>query len=112
MALVGQKNGVIRCQPVPDSKSLKDLKHYWSNGFHDNEYGHLTHICFSFDERFVFSAGSDSNIFGYFFNVTPEALERAKVEKIRIATKVVKTGEYKWSENTSLLFIFSRTMKK
>jgi hypothetical protein len=68
------------------------LKHYWSYGFHDNEYGHLTNICLSFDERFIFSAGSDSNIFGYLFNTGLETVEKAKVERIRIATQVTKSA--------------------
>ena len=87
-AFIGQKNGVVRYQPVPDSKSLRDIKDYWSYGFHDNEYGHLTNICLSFDERFIFTSGSDSNIFGCLFNTHQEALEKAKAERIRIATKV------------------------
>lgn len=73
---------------MPDTKSIRDLQHYWSYGYHDNEYGRITNISLSFDERFVFSAGADSNIFGCLFNSPPEALEKAREERIRVATKV------------------------
>jgi hypothetical protein len=43
----------------------------------------------SFDERFIFSAGSDSNIFGSLFNTSLDALEKAKTERIRVASKVI-----------------------
>ena len=88
--VIGQKNGVIRVQPMPESKLVEDIKHYWSYGYHDNEYGHITHLSLSYDEKFLFSAGADSNIFGILFNSSMEALENAKKEPIRVTYKVSK----------------------
>ncbi len=85
---MGEKNGVIRVQPIPESKLLEDSKHFWSYGFHDNEYGSITNICLSYDEKFLFSAGNDSNIFGVLFNSTLDDLEKASHQKIRITCKV------------------------
>jgi len=86
--VIGQKNGVIRVQPMPESKLIEDIKHYWSYGYHDNEYGHITHLSLSYDEKFLFSAGADSNIFGILFNSSMEVLDKAKAEPIRVTCKV------------------------
>lgn len=73
---------------MEDSKAIEDIKHYWSYGFHDNDYGHVTSISLSYDEKFLFSAGADSNIFGILFNSTQKDLENARKEKIQIQSKV------------------------
>ncbi len=87
-AFIGQKNGVIRYQPVPSSESIADIKHYWSQGYHDTDYGCVRHICLSHDEKFVFSIGNDSNIFACLFNCTADTLEQAKNDPIHIPNKV------------------------
>lgn len=86
---IGQKNGVVRLEPVPESGRIEDIKHYWAYSFHDSDYGHVTHMCLSHDEKFLFSVGADSNIFGILFvNSTLDDLERAKTQKIRINCQV------------------------
>lgn len=85
--IIGQKNGAIRVQQMTESRLIEESKQYWSYGFHDNEYGHISNICFSHDEKFIFSAGSDSNIFGLFFNSTQKDLEEARKQPITIACK-------------------------
>jgi hypothetical protein len=88
---MGQKNGVVRIQPMPESKLIEEAKSYWSCGFHDNEYGQITNLCLSFDEKFLFSVGADSNIFGTAFNSsTPMeiSLEKAKQGAIEAQTKL------------------------
>lgn len=79
---------MIRVQPMPDSKLIEEMKHYWSTSFHDNEYGHITGLCLSYDEKFLFSVGADSNIFGILFNTSMEDLEKAKAEKIKLTCQV------------------------
>jgi hypothetical protein len=73
---------------MPDTKSLHDMKHYWSYGYHDNEHGSIVHIAMSFDEKLVFSVARDSNIFGFIFTSTPDVLEKLKSEKIRLPSHV------------------------
>jgi hypothetical protein len=41
------------------------LEEYWSRGSHDSEYGVVTHLITSYDDRFALSGGADGNIFGY-----------------------------------------------
>ena len=77
---------MIRIQPMPESKKIEDLKHYWSNCFHDNDYGKITNIALSHDEKFMFSAGGDSNIFGFLFNTDKSLLERMRNEKLRLVS--------------------------
>lgn len=86
--LIGEKNGTLRIQPMPDSKKIEDIKDYWSYGFHDTDYGAITNLEFSFNEKFLFSTGSDSNIFGLLFNCGPEELEKCKQEPIKLGTDV------------------------
>jgi cilia- and flagella-associated protein 44 len=69
---------------MTETKLIEDVKDYWSYGFHDNEYGTVTNICLSYNEKFLFSVGADSNIFGILFNCDEVELERAKLEKIKV----------------------------
>ncbi len=86
--IIGEKNGVIRCQPIPSSKKVEDIQNYWSYGFHDNDYGVITDMDLSFNQRFLFTVGADSNIFGILFNCDVDELEKAKQEKIKIGNNV------------------------
>lgn len=87
--LIGEKNGVLRVQPMDDSKKMENLKSYWSYGFHDVDYGQITNICLSYDEKYLFSVGADSNIFGILFNSSLDDLEKAKQDKIKISASLV-----------------------
>ena len=61
------------------------MKEFWAAGFHDTDSGRVTGLCLSYDERFMFSIGSDSNIFGLLFNVGIEELDRARADnRIRV----------------------------
>lgn len=92
--MIGEKNGVLRIQPMDESKKLENLKSYWSYGFHDVDYGVVTNICLSYDEKYLFSVGADSNIFGMLFNSTAEDLEKAKQEKLKFSSAMVKNLEF------------------
>jgi hypothetical protein len=89
--IMGQRNGVVRIQPMSDTKLIEDAKSYWSYGFHDNEYGQITNLCLSYDEKYLFSVGADSNIFGTAFNSpTPVdvSLEQAKQAAMQAQAKL------------------------
>ena len=86
--IIGGKNGSLRIQPTADTGKIEDIKNYWSYGFHDTDYGTITNIELSFNEKFLFSAGQDSNIFGMLFNCGPEELEKAKNDPINLGTDV------------------------
>ncbi len=62
---VGLKNGFIRVYPYNDGQVFGSLDEYWTRGSHDSEYGVVTHLVTSFDDRFALSGGEDGNIFGY-----------------------------------------------
>ena len=79
---------MLRIQPVPDSKKVDEIKNYWSYGFHDNDYGIITDMDLSFNEKFLFSVGADSNIFGILFNCSDEELEKAKLDSIKLTVAV------------------------
>lgn len=91
---IGQKNGVIRIDPVPETKKIEDMKHYWSYSFHDCDYGQINRMCLSHDEKFLFSVGADSNIFGILFNASLDDLERARAQKIRLTCQVRSPDQF------------------
>jgi len=38
---------------------------YWSLPMHDNDYGAVTQLASSYDEKFIFSVGRDGNFFAF-----------------------------------------------
>ena len=65
MVFVGLQNGFIRIYPYVPTQIFQSLDNYWTSGSHDNEYGAITHLITSFDDRFILSGGADGNLFGY-----------------------------------------------
>jgi hypothetical protein len=65
LIFVGLKNGFIRVYPYDGPQIFQSLEEYWTRGSHDSEYGTVTHLVTSFDDRFGLSGGADGNIFGY-----------------------------------------------
>lgn len=59
------KNGFIRVYPYSATQVFESLDKFWTTGAHDTEYGPVTHLVTSFDDRFALSGGDDGNIFGY-----------------------------------------------
>jgi len=38
---------------------------YWSLPIHDNDFGSITQLASSFDNKFIFSVGRDGNFFAF-----------------------------------------------
>ncbi|CAG2058060.1 unnamed protein product [Timema podura] len=77
--ILGMQDGRIRVQRVnPNDHS--DMTDYWLYSMHDNTNGIINKICFSYDERYLFTCGVDGNIFSYTFNVPEE--DYPKVQSI------------------------------
>ena len=89
---MGMENGIIRIQSVEDAvkadtddarpydQSQADLSKmgaYWMQTVHDNNYGSITSITPSHDNRFVMTCGADGNIF-VFEMMSDEKIEEAK----------------------------------
>ena len=55
----------MRVYPYAGPQIFESLDKYWTRGAHDSEYGSVTHLATSFDDRFALSGGADGNIFGY-----------------------------------------------
>ncbi|XP_053421789.1 cilia- and flagella-associated protein 44 [Nycticebus coucang] len=71
MMFCGMRNGAIRIYVLSeDDLSLPSLMDYWHFNVHDNNYGCIKSIATSFDDRFLMTAGADSNIF--VFNIFSE----------------------------------------
>ncbi|KAK2818850.1 hypothetical protein Q5P01_024411 [Channa striata] len=77
LLLCGMHSGSIRVYPLqPADHSLTSMQAYWALTVHDNQYGHLQHICCSHDDQFVLTGGDDGNIFSFSL-LPPEELQKA-----------------------------------
>ncbi|XP_065821986.1 cilia- and flagella-associated protein 44 isoform X2 [Labrus bergylta] len=76
LLLCGMHSGFIRIYLLqPGDHTLTSMHAYWTLSSHDNQYGHLRHICCSHDDRFVLTAGDDGNIFSFSL-LPPEELQK------------------------------------
>ncbi|KAI4548407.1 hypothetical protein MG293_000737 [Ovis ammon polii] len=82
MMFCGMQNGAIRVYILSkNDSSLTSMEDYWQYNVHDNNYGRVNAISTSFDDRFLVTAGADSNIF--VFNIFSE-FELKKVVKAKV----------------------------
>ncbi|XP_077479002.1 cilia- and flagella-associated protein 44-like [Stigmatopora argus] len=80
LMLCGMNSGSIRVYPLEaDDYTLTSMQAYWELGIHDSNYGHLRHICCSYDDQFVLTAGDDGNIFS--FNMLSSEELQKEIEK-------------------------------
>ncbi|XP_045142087.1 cilia- and flagella-associated protein 44 [Echinops telfairi] len=71
MMFCGMENGAVRIYVLHrNDTSLSSMKEFWHLSIHDNDYGRIKNIATSFDNRFLVTAGGDSNIF--VFNIFSE----------------------------------------
>nr|XP_018898031.1 PREDICTED: uncharacterized protein LOC109031139 [Bemisia tabaci] len=63
-------NGKIRVTETDVDQS--DFSKFWELSMHDNFNGLIPKLCLSHDQRFLFSCGSDGNIFAYTLNCCSE----------------------------------------
>ncbi|GLH13924.1 WD repeat-containing protein 52 [Gryllus bimaculatus] len=62
--ILGMQDGKIRvCRKNPNN--ISDLSDYWALSMHDNDNGIIPQMCFSYDNKFMFSCGRDGNVFAY-----------------------------------------------
>ncbi|CAM4635885.1 unnamed protein product [Leuciscus chuanchicus] len=99
LLLCGMEDGSIRAYPVQASDhQLSSMQAYWALSVHDNQYGRVCHLRFSFDDMFVLTAGEDGNIFS--FSCLPEEelqkamqLKHAKVPSPRVGLELEKAAQ-------------------
>ena len=66
---MGMQDGTLRIYPLKQG-DLANMDHYWALNVHDNDYGLVTSLSVSHDDKFLFSVGCDGNFFA--FNVMQE----------------------------------------
>lgn len=64
--IFAMQDGSIRVNKV-NPRDHTDLSDYWQLPMHDNSNGFISKMCFSFNEKYFFTAGHDGNIFAYQF---------------------------------------------
>ncbi|XP_041667527.1 cilia- and flagella-associated protein 44 [Cheilinus undulatus] len=81
LLVCGMHSGFIRIYPLqPGDHNLTSVQAYWTLSVHDNQFGHLWHICCSYDDHFVLTAGDDGNIFSFTL-IPPEELQKSLQRK-------------------------------
>lgn len=65
--IFGMSDGKIRINRI--KADWRDLSDFWQLSMHDNFFGKIAAIKFSFDKKFMFSIGSDGNLFSYNWNL-------------------------------------------
>jgi len=91
--MFGMANGCIRIQPIHNNDPGL-MGPYWSLTIHDNDYGIVTQLASSFDDKFMFSVGGDGNFFAFTVDekrvdqqetiVTTLKVPSAKVSSVRL----------------------------
>lgn len=66
--IFGMSNGQIRINRV-SNEDWRDLSHYWLLSMHDNFFGKIPALRFSHDNKYLFTIGSDGNLFAYNWNL-------------------------------------------
>ncbi|XP_061656400.1 cilia- and flagella-associated protein 44-like isoform X3 [Syngnathoides biaculeatus] len=81
----GMHSGSIRVYPLdPDDHALTSMQPYWELSIHDSNYGHLRHICCSYDDQFVLTAGDDGNIFSFSLLSDEELQKELRKKKAKV----------------------------
>lgn len=76
LVFVGLKNGFLRIYPYAGKQVFESLEQYWTRAAHDSEYGVVTHLALSYDDRVALSGGEDGNIFGYVIKDDVNAIQQ------------------------------------
>ena len=99
------ENGIVRVQAVESTEQndrqpntnqadLSCLSSYWMLNVHDNNYGRITSLVPSFDDRHIFSSAADGNFF-VFSMMSTEQIEEAKaVAKAKIPSARVSSQKH------------------
>lgn len=81
MMFCGMQDGAIRVYVLSERDlSLTNMENYWHFNVHDNSYGCIKGLSTSFDDRFLLTAGADSNIFVFSIFSEFELRESMKAE--------------------------------
>ncbi|XP_058463045.1 cilia- and flagella-associated protein 44 isoform X2 [Malaya genurostris] len=80
--IFGMSDGSIRVNRC--KSDFRDLSDYWTLNMHYNLGGKVTGLAFSYDYRFLFSVGTDGNLFAYKWNADVIPIEPEKTKPLKI----------------------------
>lgn len=86
--IFGMGDGQIRINRCRE-ENWRDLSDFWTLSMHDNFFGKIPKIVFSFDKRFLFSVGADGNLFAYKWNQSPKEKIRRTLTTITVPKVVL-----------------------
>ncbi|XP_071842731.1 cilia- and flagella-associated protein 44-like isoform X2 [Apostichopus japonicus] len=120
-AILGMENGVIRVQTVEakedkdenyrqpnlNQADLSSLTNYWMLNVHDNNYGSITTLVPSFDDRHIFSSAADGNFFVFTMMTTEQieeaqAVAKAKIPSARKDDELLRTVDIESKDHYSI----------
>ncbi|XP_064651335.1 cilia- and flagella-associated protein 44-like isoform X2 [Lineus longissimus] len=84
--IMGLENGSVRIQPIEpeDMNDLSTIGPHWTLPMHDNQYGHVSSLALSHDNKYLFTVGADGNFFTYQVIDDAQLEERIKQEKAKL----------------------------
>lgn len=72
---MGFADGKIRVTNI-EASNISDLSDYIEYSIHDNKTGRVKMLCFSQDNRMLFTCGDDGNIFSFIFQCDINTVEK------------------------------------
>jgi len=61
--VLGFQNGVVRSYVLSSRKDFGLLGPYGTRWVHDRQYGDISKVAYSYDDRYLLSVGLDGNVF-------------------------------------------------
>ncbi|KAJ8316119.1 hypothetical protein KUTeg_006133 [Tegillarca granosa] len=89
--LFGMEDGSVRIQNLETEYDLSAMGPFWNLTMHDNDYGHITGICPSYDGKMLLTVGADGNFFLYNYMEQEKIEEKVKENKAKLPS--AKKGE-------------------
>lgn len=82
--LFGMEDGSIRIQNLETEYDLSAMGPNWNLTMHDNDYGHITSICPSYDGKMLLTVGADGNFFLFNYMEQEKIEEKVKENKAKL----------------------------
>lgn len=98
--IFGMSDGKIRINRIKDN--WRDLSDFWLLSMHDSFFGKIPTIKSNFDDKFLFTIGSDGNLFSYNWNMPMKAIRPIIPTPVPVVRKVDGV-----LGNVSIIFLFS-----
>ncbi|XP_030750373.1 cilia- and flagella-associated protein 44 [Sitophilus oryzae] len=99
--IFAMQDGSIRINKT-STEDYTDLSDYFKLSMHDNQNGFIPKLCFSYDEKYLFSCGYDGNLFSYKFQPKDYTYPSQRHRRYRAEHTCAKVDDTKSDQKLSL----------